>query len=193
MGFNREELKLIASNSTWYRVRGWAMLLVGACLVVLNMLKHDVDIGDEFFSWLPFAGIVLLLVGFSQWLLAVGKQSSLAFIINFQISVLDIVVGALIIFAIGSDTNRLSLLISGYLIIQGIMNTVLLYMIDIKTPLSAWIGGWISIILGLIIILDWLSSPGWFLAICLNTEIALRGWSLLIFGKIYKKYQIDTE
>jgi uncharacterized membrane protein HdeD (DUF308 family) len=95
---------------------------------------------------------------------------------------LDVVVGGLIIFSIGDDPARLSLLITAFLIVKGVIRITLAYVTQIPNIVSTSVGAVMSIILGLLIWLEWPSSAGWFLAFCLSAEIGLRGWALMMFA-----------
>jgi uncharacterized membrane protein HdeD (DUF308 family) len=46
--------------------------------------------------------------------------------------------------------------------------------------------------MGFMIWMGWPSTAGWFLSLCLNVEIAVRGWAIIIFA-LWVKNQTDTE
>jgi hypothetical protein len=88
----------------------------------------------------------------------------------------------LIILSVGDDPAKLSLLIAAFLIIKGIFRIVVAYATQIPNIVSTTVGAGVSIILGLLIWLEWPSPAAWFLAFCLSAEIGLRGWSLIMFA-----------
>jgi uncharacterized membrane protein HdeD (DUF308 family) len=47
----------------------------------------------------------------------------------------------------------------------------------------------VSILLGLLIFMQWPTSAVWFLAFCLSTEIALRGLGIITFAQWLKEQQ----
>ena len=182
----REKFSTLEHTGTnWQRLllRGSLMLLIGVGLIAGTAFKPDVIIFQvREFSWLPICGFVVLAVGLLECFDAFTTKELADFFLNLQMGVLDVVVGGLIIFTIGGDPARLSLLISAFLIVKGIFRIVLAYAANIPNILSTSIGAVTSIILGLLISLEWPSAAGWFLALCLSAEIGLRGWALMMFA-----------
>jgi uncharacterized membrane protein HdeD (DUF308 family) len=182
----REKFSTLEHTGTsWLRlmIRGSLMLLIGAGLVLGTLFKHDVIIFQvRDFSWLPVCGFVVLAVGFLECFDAFKAKELADFFLNLQMGVLDVVVGGLIIFSIGGDPTRLGLMIAAFLIIKGIFRIVLAQATHIPNIVSTTIGAVVTIILGLLICLEWPASAGWFLALCLSAEIGLRGWALMMFA-----------
>jgi uncharacterized membrane protein HdeD (DUF308 family) len=101
------------------------------------------------------------------------------FFLNLQNGILDVVVASLLMLSSGDDPQRLSLLIAAFLIIKGAFRIMLSYAINSANITATRIGSGVSILLGLLIWMQWPSSAGWFLAFCLSVEIALRGWAVI--------------
>jgi len=192
----REKFSTLEHTGTdWRRLllRGSIMLLIGIALVTGTVFKHDVIIFQvRDFSWLPVCGFVVLTVGLLECFDAFLAKSLEDFFLNLQTGVLDVVVGGLILFSIGGDPARLSLLITAFLIIKGVFRLTLAYAAQIPNSLSTSVGAFVSIILGLLIWFEWPSSAGWFLAFCLSAEIGLRGWAIMMFG-FWVKAQKERE
>ena len=180
------------TGTDWRRlwIRGSLMLFIGVALVAGTLFKHDVIIFQvRDFSWLPVCGIVVLAVGLLECFDAAIAKELGDFFLNLQTGVLDVVVGGLILFSIGGDPARLSLLITAFLIVKGIFRLTLASVTQLPNRVSTSVGAVLSIILGLLISLEWPSSAGWFLACCLSTEIGLRGWAILMFSFWVKSLQ----
>jgi uncharacterized membrane protein HdeD (DUF308 family) len=172
-------------GTDWRRllIRGSSMLVIGVGLVLATVFKHDVIIMQvRDFSWLPVCGFVVLWVGLLECFDAAIAKELKDFFLNLQNGVLDVVVAGLIILSVGDDPARLSLLIAAFLIVKGIFRMTLAFVTHIPNIVSTSIGAGVSIILGLLIWLDWPSSAAWFLAFCLSVEIGLRGWALIMFA-----------
>ena len=185
MSLREKFSKIEYVGTDWRRllIRGSLMLLIGAGLVVATVFKHDVIIMQvRDFSWLPVCGFVVLAVGLLECFDAALAKELGDFFLNLQNGVLDVAVASLIIFSIGDDPARLSLLITAFLIVKGIFRLTLAYATQMPANVSTSVGAGVSIILGLLIWLEWPSSAGWFLAFCLSAEIGLRGWSLIMFA-----------
>ena len=117
------------------------MLLLGATLMLLTALKPHVKFFSVDFSWLPVAGFLLMLVGVPRCLDGIRSAKSPGFFYNFQGGILDTVVGFLVFSSIGKDPAFLVLLISGYLMTQGLFRFILSYLVPLKNPRSTRIGG----------------------------------------------------
>ena len=189
----REKFSTLEHTGTdWRRllIRGSLMLFIGVALVAGTLFKHDVIIFQvRDFSWLPVCGIVVLAVGFLECFDAATAKELGDFFLNLQTGVLDVVVGGLILFSIGGDPARLSLLIAAFLIVKGIFRLTLAAVTQLPNRVSTSVGAVLSIIFGMLIWLEWPSSAGWFLAFCLSAEIGLRGWAILMFSFWVKSLQ----
>ncbi len=176
------ELQQFAAKPWWYTTRGFMMILCGGGVAVFCIIAPDVQMLSTDLSWLPLAGFIVILVGLLRCIDGVKATSLQGFILNMQGGVLDIVVGSLILFSIGDEPTRLSFLIAGYLITQGLLRNILLIVVKIDNPISSRITGFISIVLGILVWLDWPISAAWFLAFSLCVDINFRGWALLILA-----------
>jgi uncharacterized membrane protein HdeD (DUF308 family) len=183
------------TGTNWRRllIRGAVMLVLGAILSIFTLFKPDVVILQvRSLSWLPACGFVLLALGLLECFDAFISKALQDFFLNLQNGVLDVVVASLIIFSIGSDSTRLILLISAFLVVKGVFRLTLAYVLGTPHIVSTSIGSLVAIILGLLIWMEWPSADGWFLAFCLSIEIGLRGWALIIFG-LWVKTQKERE
>lgn len=192
MSFRDKFSEFSQINKNWRRIlmQGLFILLSGATLITLTIFKADVMIFHaRDMSWLPVCGFVVLVVGLLECIDAfIGKELK-DFFLNLQNGLLDVVVGSLIVFSAGDDPARLSLLIAAFLIIKGAFRTILSYAINSSNIISTRIGAGVSIVLGLLIWMEWPTSAAWFLAFCLSTEMALRGWAVIIFAFWLKSQQ----
>ena len=173
------------AGTDWRRLlfRGIVMLIAGTLLVFSTLFKPDVIIMQiRDFSWLPVCGVVIFIVGCLECFDAAITKDLRSFFLNLQNGVLDVVVSGLIIFSIGDDPIRLSLLIAAFLMIKGIFRLTLAYATQLPNMVSTSVGAGVSIFLGLLIWLEWPSSAVWFLALCLSAEIGLRGWAGIMFA-----------
>lgn len=172
-------------GTDWRRllIRGSIMLCLGALLVAAALFKPDVMLmSTRDFSWLPAAGFVVLTVGLLECFDAFIARELRDFFLNLQNGVFDVVVAVLIIFSIGTDPARLSLMIAAFLIVKGILRIILAHATQLPHKTSTIIGAAVSVLLGLLIWVEWPSSAAWFLAVGLSSDIGFRGWSLIMFA-----------
>lgn len=181
------ELKQFSSRPLWYTVRGTSMIVVGSIVAVLCIIAPKVYMLGEHFSWVPVAGVLVLLAGIFRCIDALATETAQGFLVNMQGGVLDIVVGFLVLFSISGQPEELHLLVVGYLVSQGIYRNILLSVAKTPNPLSNRITGVISIVLGVLIWIDWPTSATWFLALSLSVDVGFRGWALIVLASSLKK------
>lgn len=172
-------------STDWRRLfgRGLTQLLIGVSLTIASVFNPDGSImhaGE--FSWLPMAAFVILFVGALECLDAAIAKELRDFFLHLQSGVLDVVVASLVIFSISGDPERLSLLLVAYMLVKAIIRIVLIFATRLTQRSSAVIGSAASILLGMLMWVQWPTSAAWFLAFCLSADIGLRGWSMMMFA-----------
>ena len=186
------ELFQFTAQPAWYGIRGNAMLFIGGAIAILSMVAPNVYMLGGDVSWIPVIGIILLLVGVFRCIDGLASNTAQVLMYNIQGGVLDVVVGFLVIFSPNSEVNYLNLLIVGYLLTQGIYRNILLSVAEIPNPRSSRITGVISIVLGLMIWIDWPASM-WFIAFSMSVDISFRGWAMIAMASSLKKETMSTE
>lgn len=173
--------------------QGVVIMLIGIALVLVCIVRPNVIIlSARELSWLPASGMVILALGLVECLDAFLAEETRDFLQNLQVGVLDTVVGALIILSVAEEPARFSMMIANYLIVRGIVRVTLIYALQMPRAALSSIGGFLSVIMGFMIWMGWPSTAGWFLSLCMNVEIAVRGWAIIIFA-LWVKQQTDTE
>jgi uncharacterized membrane protein HdeD (DUF308 family) len=178
----------------WRRLiaQGIVIMLIGIGLVLVSTVRSNVIIlSAKELSWLPASGMVILALGLVECLDAFLANETRDFLQNLQVGVLDAVIGGLIIFSVAEEPARFSFMIASYLIARGIVRITLIYAMQLPRAALSSIGGFLSIIMGFMIWFGWPSTAGWFLSLCLNIEIAVRGWAIIIFALWVKKQKED--
>lgn len=169
----------------WRRVflRGAITCLIGFSLAVAALFNPDTTLlHAREFSWLPAGGLAILAVGILECLDAAIAREARDFFLHLQNGILDVVVGGLIVFSIGDEPSRVSLLVAAFLMVKGLFRIVLAQATQLRQKASALVGGGISVFLGFLISVEWPSAAAWFLAFCLGAEIGLRGWALMMLA-----------
>lgn len=179
----------------WRRLlaQGIVIMLMGVALILVSSVRsHVIILSARDLSWLPASGMVILALGLVECLDACLAKEMRDFLQNLQVGVLDTVMGALIIFSVAEAPARFSLMIANYLIVRGIVRITLIYALQLPSAALSSIGGFMSIIMGFMVWFGWPSTAGWFLSLCLNIEIAIRGWSVIIFALWVKKHKEEV-
>lgn len=157
------------------------MILAGGIFATLSIVAPDVYMLGKNASWVPVISVIVLLVGILRCSDALASETAQGFLFNMQGGTLDVVVGFLVIFSNYDEPNNLNLLIVGYLLTQGIYRNILLSVAKIRNPMPNRVTGLISIILGIMIWIDWPPSI-WFIAFSLSVDIGFRGWALIVMA-----------
>jgi len=176
------ELKQFKSMPLWYTIRGSAMFFFGAAVATMCVIAPNVQMLGEKFSWIPVVGVIVFIVGILRGIDAYMSRTVQGFLLNMQGGVLDVFVGLLVLFSINGEPKDLVLLVTGYMLTQGVLRNVLLSAVTLRNPKSSRITGLISIVLGILIWLGWPTSQPWFLAFSLSVDIAFRGWALIMLA-----------
>lgn len=188
----RPELIQFTAKPWWYDIRGKAMLFIGGVIAILSLIAPNVYMLGGNVSWIPVIGIIVMLVGVLRCIDGLASGTAQGFLFNFQGGILDVVVGFLVVFSPSGEVNYLNLLIVGYLLTQGLYRNVLLIVAKVPNPLPSRITGLISIILGLMIWIDWPASI-WFIAFSMSVDISFRGWAMMAIASSLKKETNTTE
>lgn len=175
------DLIQFTSRPIWFKARGLTMTFIGGLLALLSLISPNLYILGENASWIPLISLVVLIVGIFRCIDGLASESAQGFLYNVQGGILDIVVGFLVFLSTEGESDYLDLLIVGYMLTQGIYRNILLSVAEIRNPLSNRVTGLISILLGIMIWIDWPTSV-WFLAFSMSVDISFRGWTLVVLA-----------
>lgn len=169
------------------------VMLAGVFMALASVTNTDaVTLSAREFSWLPVSGMIIFMLGLLECLDAFLAKAQRDVIQNIQVGVLDTVVGILIIASVSGTASRVSMMISAFLIVRGIVRIILTYALGLPNKLSTSVVGVISVILGIMIFQEWPTSNAWFISLCLNVEIAFRGWAGISFALWVRKQKLSN-
>lgn len=160
-----------------------SVLSIGALMTLASLIKPDIVIlSAKGFSWLPLSGMFIMSLGVLHCLDAFLAKNQRDVLQNLQVGVLDTIVGLFIILSISGYPERLSILVSAFLIVRGVVRSTLTYALQLPDPRVTSLCGVFSVILGICLWAEWPTNAGWFIAFCLNVEITARGWAMTSFA-----------
>lgn len=177
-------------HMSWWRLllQGVVILVAGVSLTILGILGPEVIVMHAHgLSFLPFSGIVILSLGLLECFDALTAKEQRDFLQNLQVGSLDAVVGGLILFNPLAGAERFNLMIVAFLMTRGIARIALCLALQLPHAVSTILGGMIAVAMGFLIWSEWPTGEGWFLALCLNIEIAFRGWAMMMFALWVRK------
>ena len=187
------EVEKLINRPWWFMFRGAVMLVLGSVLSIFSIIAPNVQMLGTSSSWLPFAASLIMLAGIMRAIDAYTASSKSFLLMNMQGSLIDLVCGFVILTSVGEKTLTFSLLITAYLIIQGLFRVIATFVLEIPNSNSARIGGGIAILLGLMAWMNWPFSDLWFLSFALSVEIANRGWAFMIYGHAINKQRMISK
>ena len=176
----------------WFMFRGGMMFLLGSLLLIFTVLEPDMKMLGESASWLPIVSTLILFIGILRCLDAFASNSKALFLMNMQAGIIDAVCGFVILTNLHEESVTLSLLIAAYLFIQGLFRIIITFSIETPNPNSIRIGGYISVLLGIMVWMNWPFSALWFLSFALSAEITTRGWALMFYAHSVKKQEVTS-
>lgn len=177
-------------DTNWRRliIQAVITLLVGCFFGLISAFNPEVMVLNvRGFSLLPVSGMFIFMLGLLECFDAFLAKNQRDVVQNLQVGVLDTVVGALTILSISGNVARLSMMIAAFLIVRGIVRITFVFALKLPNKISTSLGGLISVILGILVFLEWPSAEGWFVSMCLNIEIAFRGWAGISFALWVRK------
>ena len=131
--------------------------------------------------------MMIILTGVLRCVDAYVSYSKAFLLMNIYGSIIDLACGFVILTSVGEKTLTFSLLITAYLIIQGLYRILVSLVLEMPNANSARIGGGITVLLGLMAWMNWPFSDLWFLSFALSAEVANRGWALIYYGNAINK------
>jgi len=159
------------------------VLFVGVSLTITSIFRPEIRVlGATGFSLLPLTGIFILALGLLECLDAFISKEQRDVLQNLQVGVLDSVVGIFIITSVSGHPEDINILVAAFLIVRGIVRITLARSMKLPKIFVTTLCGVISLILGLCLWLGWPTTESWFIAFCLNVEIAARGWAMTAFA-----------
>ncbi len=185
MNIFRKLFQLEDYEISWKRIitQGTIIMVLGMTVALSSVLNREtVIMSAREFSWLPVSGMIIFFLGLIECLEAYYAKASREFHQNLQVGILDTVIGGLIIFSVSEVPQRLSMMIAAFLIVRGLVRIALVHAMHLPHKISTSLFGLISVILGILISIEWPTDAGWFLSLSLNIEIAFRGWAMIMFS-----------
>lgn len=177
---NYETLK-----KSWLRqlIQGAVLFLAGGVFALASLFNTDVHILYAIgFSLLPLGGLMLLFLGIQECVAAWLAKTLHEFYQNLQVGLLDTVVGLLILLNLSQEPQRLGLMIASFLIVRGAVRVILVNTLNLPQRTVTTIAGTVSVALGMMILSGWFNDLPLFLSLCINLEIAFRGWAMMMFA-----------
>lgn len=186
-----QSIKQLRENWGWY-------LTLGISLVVLGTLAIFYSYLSTIFSVIYF-GAFLAILGVFEGIQAFKMRKWGTFFLHLFLSALFIIGGAYIVFFPTINAISLTLLLAAFLIASGILKII--FSFDRTIPHRGWLvlNGISSLLLGILIWLQWPLSGLWVIGMLTGIDAIFTGWAWIMLSLSAKKltnaenHHISTE
>jgi uncharacterized membrane protein HdeD (DUF308 family) len=175
----------LAGGDSVGNVRGW-VIFAGITMLVFGTGAVIYDVTATLASVFLF-GWLLMLAGVMQMVHAFQVRSWSGFFLYLLDGIIRATVGTLLVLYPGSGALTLTLLLSFYFIVGGVFKAI--GSMVLQFPSWGWTvaSGLVSIVLGVMLALQWPVSGLWFIGFAVGLDLILYGWALLMFAAATKK------
>lgn len=165
--------------------RGWYLAL-GISLVVLGTLAIFYSYVSTIFSVIYF-GAFLSILGIFEGIQALKMRKWGTFFLHLILSALFIIGGAYIALFPTINAISLTLLLAAFLIASGILKII--FSFDRTIPYKGWLvlNGISSLLLGILIWLQWPLSGLWVIGLLTGIDAIFTGWAWIMLAISAKK------
>jgi len=170
----------------------WGSFLgVGIVLVLLGALA----LLSVFFTTLAsvvLLGVILVGAGIAQFIHAFWAPEWKGFFVELFLGILSAVVGGLMVMNPVIGAIALTLMLASYFIASGLFRIATALFSHIEHWGWLLFNGIITLILGILLIMQWPMSSLWVLGTFIGIDLILSGWSNIFFSFTLRK-QCETE
>ena len=165
--------------------RGW-VIFAGITSLVLGTAAV-IYTGTATIASVVLFGWLLMLAGVMQIVHAFQVRTWSGFFLYLLDGIIRAAVGTLMVLYPGAGAQALTLLLSLYFIVAGIFRTI--GSTVLQFPSWGWsvASGLISVVLGVMLAMQWPASGTWFIGFAVGLDLILYGWALLMFAAAVKK------
>ncbi len=169
----------VRSYRGWVIFAGITSLVLGTAAVIYTGTATIASV--VLFGWL------LMLAGVMQIVHAFQVRTWSGFFLYLLDGIIRAAVGTLMVLYPGAGAEALTLLLSLYFTVGGIFRTI--GSTVLQFPSWGWsvASGLISVVLGVMLAMQWPASGTWFIGFAVGLDLILYGWALLMFATAVKK------
>jgi uncharacterized membrane protein HdeD (DUF308 family) len=170
----QEGLEQVRRHWGWYLALGVLLMVLGVIAVGFPLLTELATM--VFFGWL------LIISGIAQGILAFQVRNWGGFFLHLLGAILEVVVGVLVLRAPVQAILVITLLLAAYLLVGGLFRLTAPLLMRLPGAGLIALGGFISVLLGIMVASEWPSSALWFIGICVGVDLIFHGASWVSFA-----------
>jgi len=167
-------LDQVRHNWGWYLALGIVLMVIGMVALICPLVTTLVSM--VFFGWLlVFSGVAEMLMAFQarQW----G-----GFILNLLAGILELIVGLLVLRSPLLSAEVMTLFLAAYLLVGGLFRMVTAFALAFPGYGLVALSGFISALLGLMLVMQWPGSGLWFIGLCVGIDLLMNGSAWVAFA-----------
>jgi uncharacterized membrane protein HdeD (DUF308 family) len=158
----------------WFLALGIGLLLLG---IVALGASVTVTLASVFFF-----GVLFLISGIVQVVQAFQTRRSEGFFLHLLAGLFDSVVGLLLVTHPTAGALTLTLLLAAFFLVGGLFRIVAA--LSLRFPSWGWglMGGIVSVLLGVLLLMGWPGSALWFIGMCIGIDMIFHGWGWVMLA-----------
>jgi uncharacterized membrane protein HdeD (DUF308 family) len=150
-------------------------LALGIGLILLGMVALGASVVVTLASVVLF-GALFVMSGTIQTVQAFQTRQSGGFALHLLAGIFDLVIGGLLVTHPTAGALALTLLLAAFFLVGGLFRSVTV--LSLRFPNWGWslAGSMISVLLGLLLWMEWPESGLWFIGLCIGIDMIFHGW-----------------
>jgi len=168
----------IASVRGWLYFIGIASMVLGTAAIIYS--------GTSTIASVVVLGSILMVFGGLQVVHAFQVRQWSGFFLYLLDGIIRATIGTLLVIYPGTGALSLTLVLSFYFVAGGIFKATASGML--RFPNWGWsvFSGVISLVLGVMLAMQWPASGAWFIGFAVGVDLIFYGWALLMFAAAIK-------
>jgi uncharacterized membrane protein HdeD (DUF308 family) len=127
-------------------------------------------------------GWFLIVTGVMEVVSAVWARRWTGFFLHLLAGILDGIIGLLIVTHPGAALLGLTLLLAAFFMVGGVYRLITALMLQLPNWGWAALGGFVTLLLGILLWVEWPWSAFWFIGLCVGIEMLFRGWAWVMLA-----------
>ena len=161
-------------------------LALGIGLILLGIVALGASVVVTLASVVLF-GALLLMSGTIQTVQAFQMRQSGGFTLHLLAGVFDLVIGVLLVTHPMAGALALTLLLAAFFLVGGLFRSVTVLSLRFLNWGWSLVGGMISVLLGLLLWMEWPESGLWFIGLCIGIDMIFHGWGWVMLALAYRE------
>jgi uncharacterized membrane protein HdeD (DUF308 family) len=174
-------------NAETVKVRNWGWwLLFGIIFIIIGLILLSSPIITTLATVIVF-GYFLIIAGIINLIAAFLQRHTDHFWLYLVLSIIAFVVGILMLLSPTVTAVTLTLLLAAFFFCSGLFRIIGISVARIKGWGWYLLSGIISLLLGILILLQWPTSGLWVIGFFIGIDFLFAGWTLIMIALFYKR------